>query len=170
MYTAVCWGGKPASVSCFYHSVAWSKVTWPPRYGTKTYRAVRHSILCQHLLVLRPAIGCCWLNTETLGGGDYLFAFRMFMVLFRRELSFGDSLYLWEVNAISWHVTLNLKHSINLPIWGLNIWTRTVGLYCSSQIVNEWKIFVVIVFCPAICFALFYNFRLCSHMLTTSFH
>uniref|UniRef100_A0A8R7QA10 Rab-GAP TBC domain-containing protein n=2 Tax=Triticum urartu TaxID=4572 RepID=A0A8R7QA10_TRIUA len=34
-------------------------------------------------------------HLETLGGGDYLFAFRMFMVLFRRELSFGDSLYLW---------------------------------------------------------------------------
>jgi hypothetical protein len=40
-------------------------------------------------------------HLETLGGGDYLFAFRMFMVLFRRELSFGDSLYLWEVNATS---------------------------------------------------------------------
>uniref|UniRef100_A0A0E0F754 Rab-GAP TBC domain-containing protein n=1 Tax=Oryza meridionalis TaxID=40149 RepID=A0A0E0F754_9ORYZ len=39
-------------------------------------------------------IGYC---QETLGGGDYLFAFRMFMVLFRRELSFGDSLYLWEM-------------------------------------------------------------------------
>lgn len=37
------------------------------------------------------------LLTDALGGGDYLFAFRMFMVLFRRELSFGDSLYLWEV-------------------------------------------------------------------------
>ncbi|ONM57936.1 TBC domain containing protein [Zea mays] len=35
-------------------------------------------------------------HLETLGGGDYLFAFRMFMVLFRREVSFGDSLYLWE--------------------------------------------------------------------------
>ncbi|KAI3456971.1 hypothetical protein Pfo_013634 [Paulownia fortunei] len=34
---------------------------------------------------------------ETLGGGDYLFAFRMLMVLFRREFSFGDSLYLWEM-------------------------------------------------------------------------
>ncbi|KAK3145389.1 hypothetical protein QOZ80_3BG0252260 [Eleusine coracana subsp. coracana] len=33
----------------------------------------------------------------TLGGGDYLFAFRMFMVLFRRELSFEDSLFLWEM-------------------------------------------------------------------------
>ncbi|KAJ0983227.1 hypothetical protein J5N97_011482 [Dioscorea zingiberensis] len=39
-------------------------------------------------------VGYC---QETLGGGDYLFAFRMFMVLFRRELSFGDSLYLWEM-------------------------------------------------------------------------
>lgn len=36
-------------------------------------------------------------NADHLGGGDYLFAFRMLMVLFRRELSFGDSLYLWEV-------------------------------------------------------------------------
>lgn len=40
-------------------------------------------------------------HLERLGGGDYLFAFRMFMVLFRRELSFGDSLYLWEVNVTS---------------------------------------------------------------------
>ncbi|KAJ1441891.1 Rab-GTPase-TBC domain [Sesbania bispinosa] len=32
-----------------------------------------------------------------LGGGDYLFAFRMLMVLFRREFSFCDSLYLWEM-------------------------------------------------------------------------
>ncbi|PKI67661.1 hypothetical protein CRG98_011874 [Punica granatum] len=39
-------------------------------------------------------IGYC---QEKLGGGDYLFAFRMLMVLFRREFSFGDSLYLWEM-------------------------------------------------------------------------
>ncbi|KAF8391501.1 hypothetical protein HHK36_023806 [Tetracentron sinense] len=36
-------------------------------------------------------------HLETLGGGDYLFAFRMLMVLFRREFSFGDSLFLWEM-------------------------------------------------------------------------
>ncbi|XP_077243533.1 GTPase-activating protein GYP7-like isoform X2 [Tasmannia lanceolata] len=36
-------------------------------------------------------------HLETLGGGHYLFAFRMLMVLFRRELSFGDSLFLWEM-------------------------------------------------------------------------
>ena len=41
--------------------------------------------------------GLVCMNTETLGGGDYLFAFRMLMVLFRREFSFCDSLYLWEV-------------------------------------------------------------------------
>ncbi|TXG67854.1 hypothetical protein EZV62_009129 [Acer yangbiense] len=35
-------------------------------------------------------------HLETLGGGDYLFAVRMLMVLFRREFSFCDSLYLWE--------------------------------------------------------------------------
>ncbi|XP_051135638.1 uncharacterized protein LOC127254535 [Andrographis paniculata] len=36
-------------------------------------------------------------HLEHLGGGDYLFAFRMLMVLFRREFSFGDSLFLWEM-------------------------------------------------------------------------
>ncbi|KAI9185769.1 hypothetical protein LWI28_010478 [Acer negundo] len=36
-------------------------------------------------------------HLETLGGGDYLFAVRMLMVLFRREFSFCDSLYLWEM-------------------------------------------------------------------------
>ncbi|KAL8195542.1 hypothetical protein R6Q57_025945 [Mikania cordata] len=36
-------------------------------------------------------------HLEHVGGGDYLFAFRMLMVLFRREVSFGDSLYLWEM-------------------------------------------------------------------------
>eukprot|EP00256_Glycine_max_P053630 XP_014620302.1 TBC1 domain family member 15 [Glycine max] len=36
-------------------------------------------------------------HIEHIGGGDYLFAFRMIMVLFRREFSFCDSLYLWEM-------------------------------------------------------------------------
>ncbi|CAK8577189.1 unnamed protein product [Lathyrus sativus] len=36
-------------------------------------------------------------HIEHIGGGDYLFAFRMLMVLFRREFSFCDSLYLWEM-------------------------------------------------------------------------
>ncbi|XP_022156761.1 TBC1 domain family member 15-like isoform X2 [Momordica charantia] len=36
-------------------------------------------------------------HLEDLDGGEYLFAFRMLMVLFRREFSFVDSLYLWEM-------------------------------------------------------------------------
>lgn len=36
-------------------------------------------------------------HLEELDGGEYLFAIRMLMVLFRREFSFVDSLYLWEV-------------------------------------------------------------------------
>ncbi|XP_057480514.1 uncharacterized protein LOC130767619 isoform X3 [Actinidia eriantha] len=36
-------------------------------------------------------------HMEELDGGQYLFALRMLMVLFRRELSFVDSLYLWEL-------------------------------------------------------------------------
>ncbi|KAF8643989.1 hypothetical protein HU200_066629 [Digitaria exilis] len=66
------------------------------------FRCTQHSVgvenQLQHLAsiiqVLDPRLHD---HLETLGGGDYLFAFRMFMVLFRRELSFGDSLYLWEM-------------------------------------------------------------------------
>ncbi|KAJ4844047.1 hypothetical protein Tsubulata_013453 [Turnera subulata] len=36
-------------------------------------------------------------HLEELDGGEYLFAFRMLMVLFRREFSFADALYLWEL-------------------------------------------------------------------------
>ncbi|AQK75977.1 Ypt/Rab-GAP domain of gyp1p superfamily protein [Zea mays] len=35
-------------------------------------------------------------HLENLDGGEYLFAFRMLMVLFRREFSFVDTMYLWE--------------------------------------------------------------------------
>ena len=37
---------------------------------------------------------------ENLDGGEYLFAFRMLMVLFRREFSFVDTMYLWEVSYL----------------------------------------------------------------------
>ncbi|KAJ9176464.1 hypothetical protein P3X46_011773 [Hevea brasiliensis] len=36
-------------------------------------------------------------HLEELDGGEYLFAFRMLMVLFRREFTFVDALYLWEL-------------------------------------------------------------------------
>ncbi|KAJ4956660.1 hypothetical protein NE237_013443 [Protea cynaroides] len=36
-------------------------------------------------------------HLEELDGGEYLFAFRMLMVLFRREFSFMDAIYLWEL-------------------------------------------------------------------------
>ncbi|XP_028122274.1 TBC1 domain family member 15-like isoform X3 [Camellia sinensis] len=36
-------------------------------------------------------------HLEELDGGEYLFALRMLMVLFRRELSFVDALHLWEI-------------------------------------------------------------------------
>ncbi|KAL8143014.1 hypothetical protein V2J09_016046 [Rumex salicifolius] len=39
----------------------------------------------------------CFYFLEDLDGGEYLFAFRMLMVQFRREFSFADALYLWEL-------------------------------------------------------------------------
>nr|XP_009802264.1 PREDICTED: TBC1 domain family member 15-like [Nicotiana sylvestris]XP_016495467.1 PREDICTED: TBC1 domain family member 15-like [Nicotiana tabacum] len=38
-------------------------------------------------------------HLEELDGGEYLFALRMLMVLFRIELSFVDALYLWKVRS-----------------------------------------------------------------------
>ncbi len=36
-------------------------------------------------------------HLDSIGGGNYIFAFRMVMVHFRREFSFQDTLYLWEM-------------------------------------------------------------------------
>ncbi|XP_076960975.1 uncharacterized protein LOC143637477 isoform X1 [Bidens hawaiensis] len=51
-------------------------------------------ILSQVMRVVDPKLHQ---HLEGLDGGEYLFAIRMLMVLFRREFSFIDALYLWEV-------------------------------------------------------------------------
>ncbi|KAJ3691495.1 hypothetical protein LUZ61_020659 [Rhynchospora tenuis] len=51
-------------------------------------------------------------HIENLDGGEYLFAFRMLMVLFRREFSFVDTLYLWEV-SLSLCLSLSLSHFLS---------------------------------------------------------
>ncbi|KAI3668006.1 hypothetical protein L6452_43077 [Arctium lappa] len=51
-------------------------------------------ILSQVMRVIDPKLHQ---HLEGLDGGEYLFAIRMLMVLFRREFSFVDALYLWEV-------------------------------------------------------------------------
>ncbi|KAK3028130.1 hypothetical protein RJ639_038991, partial [Escallonia herrerae] len=52
------------------------------------------STLAQIINVVDPKLHR---HLEELDGGEYLFAFRMLMVLFRREFSYVDALYLWEV-------------------------------------------------------------------------
>lgn len=52
------------------------------------------STLSQIIKVIDPKLHQ---HLEVLDGGEYLFAFRMLMVLLRRELSFVDTLYLWEL-------------------------------------------------------------------------
>ncbi|KAH7293671.1 hypothetical protein KP509_28G036300 [Ceratopteris richardii] len=48
-------------------------------------------------LVLQVIDPKLYKHLDELGGGSFIFAFRMLMVLFRREFSFSDSLYLWEI-------------------------------------------------------------------------
>ncbi|KAL4580190.1 hypothetical protein LXL04_016372 [Taraxacum kok-saghyz] len=68
----------------------------------ENFKCIGHSVgvesqLCNLANVIQVVDPKLHQHLDHLGGGDYLFAFRMLMVLFRRELSFGDSLYLWEM-------------------------------------------------------------------------
>ncbi|KAK7267422.1 hypothetical protein RIF29_20096 [Crotalaria pallida] len=68
-------------------------------------------------------------HLEDLDGGEYLFAFRMLMVLFRREFSFADTLYLWE---LMWGMEYNPSNfsKYEEP-------DRTKGKEASSSAVND---------------------------------
>ncbi|KAK7260505.1 hypothetical protein RIF29_26601 [Crotalaria pallida] len=68
-------------------------------------------------------------HLEDLDGGEYLFAFRMLMVLFRREFSFADTLYLWE---LMWGMEYNPSNfsKYEEP-------DRTKGIEASSSAVND---------------------------------
>lgn len=48
-------------------------------------------------LVLQVVDPKLYKHLDDLGGSSFIFAFRMLMVLFRREFSFSDSLFLWEI-------------------------------------------------------------------------
>ncbi|MCO5586314.1 hypothetical protein L7F22_040253 [Adiantum nelumboides] len=48
-------------------------------------------------LVLQRVDPKLYKHLDDLGGSSFIFAFRMLMVLFRREFSFSDSLFLWEI-------------------------------------------------------------------------
>ncbi|KAL3849983.1 hypothetical protein ACJIZ3_011865 [Penstemon smallii] len=52
------------------------------------------STLAQVIKAINPKLHQ---HLEDVDGGEYLFAIRMLMVLFRREFSFVDAIYLWEV-------------------------------------------------------------------------
>ncbi|XP_020539280.1 TBC1 domain family member 15 isoform X2 [Jatropha curcas] len=58
------------------------------------HRAMRRLVQCNFN---RGANSANYTLTKELDGGEYLFAFRMLMVLFRREFTFVDALYLWEL-------------------------------------------------------------------------
>lgn len=49
-----------------------------------------------------------------VGADNFLFAFRMLLVLFRRELSFPEALYMWEVWIIL-HLHQTLQFSDTEP-------------------------------------------------------
>ncbi|XP_042515533.1 GTPase-activating protein gyp7-like isoform X2 [Macadamia integrifolia] len=52
------------------------------------------SVLAEIIKVVDPKLHQ---HLENIDGGEYLFAFQMLVVLFRRELSFVDAIYLWEL-------------------------------------------------------------------------
>lgn len=73
--------------------------------------------------------------TENLDGGEYLFAFRMLMVLFRREFSFVDALYLWEVRLLLCMVALFCNSSRGAKpadIYALELFASSMLYYTCS--------------------------------------
>ncbi|CAA0832190.1 Ypt/Rab-GAP domain of gyp1p superfamily protein [Striga hermonthica] len=64
--------------------------------STTSYMGVQSQLgtLAQIIKAIDPKLHQ---HLEELDGGEYLFAIRMLMVLFRREFSFVDAMYLWEV-------------------------------------------------------------------------
>ncbi|BBN20771.1 hypothetical protein MPTK1_4g13805 [Marchantia polymorpha subsp. ruderalis] len=62
-------------------------------------------------------------HLAAIGADNFLFAFRMLLVLFRRELSFGESLSLWEMmwaadfnQAMAWALEYNCLDALVLSI------------------------------------------------------
>jgi hypothetical protein len=82
-------------------------------------------------------------HLDKLGGGDYLFAIRMLMVQFRREFSFCDSLYLWEVMILIFCLTLSYMYLISCQtlflqmMWALEYDPDLFYVYEAHQCGNE---------------------------------
>ncbi|KAI5059129.1 hypothetical protein GOP47_0025448 [Adiantum capillus-veneris] len=71
-------------------------------------------------------------HLDDLGGGSFIFAFRMLMVLFRREFSFSDSLFLWE---IMW----SLEFDPNLGLHEDGSFQQQQHVHVSKQVIrNGW--------------------------------
>ncbi|XP_023004186.1 TBC1 domain family member 15-like isoform X1 [Cucurbita maxima] len=78
---------------CFDHAMRRLRENFRCSTGTIGVQS-QLSTLSQVIKIVDPKLHQ---HLEELDGGEYLFAFRMLMVLFRREFSFVDSLYLWEM-------------------------------------------------------------------------
>ncbi|XP_023514877.1 TBC1 domain family member 15-like isoform X2 [Cucurbita pepo subsp. pepo] len=78
---------------CFDHAMRRLRENFRCNTGTIGVQS-QLSTLSQVIKIVDPKLHQ---HLEELDGGEYLFAFRMLMVLFRREFSFVDSLYLWEM-------------------------------------------------------------------------
>lgn len=73
-----------------------SDVHIKPLLGVAVRRLLKSNVCFMPLLMTEGYIS---ILIEELDGGEYLFAIRMLMVLFRREFSFVDAMYLWEVQT-----------------------------------------------------------------------
>ncbi|XP_010264959.1 PREDICTED: TBC1 domain family member 15-like isoform X2 [Nelumbo nucifera] len=78
---------------CFEHVMRRMRAN----FRTTTSSIGVQSQLCTLSAVIKVVDPKLHQHLENLDGGEYLFAFRMLMVLFRREFSFVDSMYLWEL-------------------------------------------------------------------------
>ena len=98
------WSSSSAHYLINHNEVCWSKATWTFRYSHLELHVYWTTQRKQYPhFGIKVQVCMLWWNifyAENLDGGEYLFAFRMLMVLFRREFSFVDTMYLWEVSYL----------------------------------------------------------------------
>ncbi|XP_024367093.1 rab GTPase-activating protein 22 [Physcomitrium patens] len=68
-------------------------------------------------------------HIDSIGGGNYIFAFRMIMVLFRREFTFVDTLYLWEMMWALEYTPLSPHEASTSRGWNLRVKYKGRGKY-----------------------------------------
>lgn len=83
-------------------------------------------------LVLKTSDKALWQRLNAIGAGSCMFAYRMYVVMFRRELSYDDAGKLWDIILAD-----RMLHQLGTGNTGIDLRTFIVA---SIVLENKWKI------------------------------